>query len=416
MAPILFLAVGPWVYFWYFLLLTAALVYCISAPPKVTAKDVLPILVLSTPFLAVLLSQSIRGDLLLRSFDSPSRLLCAIPIYLLIRDKLATGELQPTTIFQALAWASSIALLVLPWFIDDTRTAQYGGRIATETVDTNTLGSYVGILLVTVVMGTWRQIQDTLATSVTWVTPLTLAAYLISFSVGIDILLQTKSRGAWIGFTCTTLALLTVLIILSRRRSKPTALLAAILILLTAMSINTAQLDRVKSIPAEIISWMNTGQGVTSGGIRLNMLQVSLTLFIEQPLAGYGEKGYETRLKEEDMLLIYGSQTLNDMSGAGPHNGIVENILQTGTFGLIASLFLYILPPILFFRRLKRTTKDINMNDLLLRVLGLAFVFQILILQLTTSPNGLRAFASFNALLLALFWAHWASDQERKAT
>lgn len=416
MAPVLFLAIRHWGQFWYFVLLIAGLIYCIGHRPRVTSQDLLPLLTLAAPFLAVLVAQALRGDLLMRSFDSPSRILCAIPVYFLIRDMFASGELKSARVLNTLAWASSLALLLLPFFLDDARTLFYGGRIATARADTNTLGSYVGIFLIIVLSGSWRVLQDVFQRSLTRARAVTLVLYAASLAVGLDTLLQTQSRGAWIGFTCVLVMTGTLLMKVEQKtRWKPALCVSVLLTLLIAGTVSDQQLERVKSIPTEALSWAQTGQQETSGGIRLSMVSLSLDLFMEKPISGYGEKGYAKRATEEDFALVYGKHTINDMSQAGPHNGILDQALENGMFGLAASLILCLAPIVLLLIGFKKEKRDATVIDATLKILGVAFFLQILLLQFTINPYGLRMLASFNAVMLALFLAFNVSQKTKSA-
>lgn len=416
MAPVLFLAVRHWVHLWYFLLLFAGLAYCISNRPRVTPRDVLPILTLAAPFIAELIAQALRGELLMRSLDSPGRLLCAIPIYFLIRDKLVSGELKTTTVLLVLIWSSSLALLTLPFFIDDARTLFYGGRLATLRVDTNTLGSYIGVFIIIVFLGAWRLLQEIFTDSLNKSRALILALHSVSLAVGLDMLLQTQSRGAWIAFVVTLVTISTFMLKVKHEwRWKPVLFVMAIVTVIIANIASEQQMERMKSIPTEVLTWLQTGQQETSGGIRLSMISMSLDLFLEKPIRGYGEKGYAARVNEEDFTAIYGKKTIHDMSHAGPHNGILDQALSSGVFGILAGLILYLAPIVVLLVGIKQKATTANVFDLALKVLGVAFFLQILLLQFTINPYGLRMLASFNGIMLALFMAFAVSQRKPSA-
>lgn len=415
MVPVCLLTMRHWVHLWYLLLLAVGLTYCLSHRPKITSQDLLPTLILATPLLAVLIAQAFRGEVLMRSFDSPSRLFCAIPIYLLIRDKFTSGELKPSAVLNVLTLGTTVALLTLPLFLNDARTSFYGGRIATTRVDTNTLGSLIGIFLIVVSLGAWRVSKEILRASRWRVNAVTLIFFVTALVLGLDMLLQTQSRGAWIGFGCVLVIASSLLLIAEQKKYWKLALLVmTVVALIAANTLSRQHLERMKSIPAEVVSWILNNQQETSGGIRLSMIQMSIDLFLEKPVSGYGERGYAQKITDEKYTGIYGAQTINDMAKAGPHNGILDQALENGTFGLLASLILYLAPVVALFKIQQRVNNE-SIVSLTFKVLGVAFFIQILVLQFTINPYGLRMLATFNALMLALFMAYAASQRKPSA-
>lgn len=229
-------------------------------------------------------------------------------------------------------------------------------------------------------------------------------------------LLQTQSRGAWIAFVVTLVTISTFMLKVKHEwRWKPVLFVMAIVTVIIANIASEQQMERMKSIPTEVLTWLQTGQQETSGGIRLSMISMSLDLFLEKPIRGYGEKGYAARVNEEDFTAIYGKETIHDMSHAGPHNGILDQALSSGVFGILAGLILYLAPIVVLLVGIKQKATTANVFDLALKVLGVAFFLQILLLQFTINPYGLRMLASFNGIMLALFMAFAVSQRKPSA-
>jgi O-antigen ligase len=413
MAPTFFLTIPHWVHYWYLLLLLTGLAYALQHRPEVTGNDTLPLLILAAPFIATLSAQIFRDEVLLRSLDSPSRLLCAIPIYFLLRDILKTRMLEAASLFNTLIWSSVVALITLPYFIDDARTLFYGGRIATDRVDTNTLGSYIGILLTFVLIGIWRTLSDYLRRDRRPITLLALSLLTLGSLVGMFLLMQTQSRGAWIGFlgASVTLSILAWRLQQSGRLVIGMMAVAAALFLLLVMN-EPAYQSRLLSIPQSLSAWIETGNQETSGGIRMSMLTATFHLFLDQPLAGYGEKGYISALSAQSFEAAYDPLTLAALKGAGPHNGILDQMLENGALGLGSSLLLYLAPVLLLLTGLRKNYREKTSNNADLQLCGVVFLLQTLLLQFTINPYGLRMLATFNALMLALFLASKQSNQQ----
>lgn len=373
-------------------------------------------MILVAPFLAVLAASTLRGDLLLRSLDSPSRLLGAVPIYFLLRDAIDDGDLDIEKLVTAITSAAAIGLITTALLLDESRTNFYGGRIATLRVDTNALGAYVGIFLCLVLFGLWLTIKKLSHGSHRRTARAFLVLYLIGLTIGVHLLLETQSRGGWIGFLTGLLVLLYLTTFNQRNARIATLLTVAPVLICTVLLSEERHIERALSIPKEMHSWLTTTQQSTSGGVRLSMVLLSADLFFEKPLAGHGERGLSEQVLIHKYSSIYARQTLQDIAGAGPHNGILDQALENGLFGLTAALLLVLAPVLLIMRNLSRLTKKAAYESGLLPKIGLIYFLQVLALQFTSNPYGIRMFAALNALMLALLLAWCSRDGKEVST
>ena len=408
MAPLFFLALRHWGQVWYFLLLIIGVLHCIISRPKISGRDLVSVMILVAPFLAVLVASTLRGELLLRSLDSPSRLLGAVPIYFLLRDSIDSGDLDIEKLVTAITSAAAIGLITTALLLDGSRTDFYGGRIATERVDTNALGAYVGIFLCLVLTGLWKTIRKLLHGAHRRTAYAFLALYLIGLAIGIHLLLETQSRGGWIGFLTGLAALLYLTTFDQRNARIATVSWVTPVLICTILLSQERHIERALSIPKEIHSWLTTTQQSTSGGVRLSMVQLSADLFFEKPLAGHGERGLSEQVLIDKYSSTYARQTLQDIAGAGPHNGILDQTLENGILGLTAALLLFLAPVLLVMRNLSSLTRSAAYENGLIPRIGLVYFLQLLALTFTSNPYGVRMFAALNALMLALLLA-WCS-------
>lgn len=404
LTPLLFLSVRHWVHIWFFILFLLGTTYWVVSKASISRKDLWPLIILASPVIAILISQLLRAEFTAKSFDAPARLLAAVPIYILIRDQLAQKVLRAGQLIQALALSSALALLVLPLFIDEARTAFYGDRIATERADTNTLGSYVGVLIIFSCIGLWHTFSQQAASRNrrSWLAQ--VLVLLFALMVGADALLATQSRGAWIAFVICLAVLLICLLRLRPKQGLQAIALGLLTLAISAGLGDTARYaERIQSIPAEVASWIHAEKPVSSGSIRLNMLEASYELLKERPLSGYGHLGYAQRLKEQPYLDDFSRQTREVLSQTGPHQGLAARALESGTPGLLAGLTLFLGPIVYLYRANPlKAIRAQKMNAFLL-LMGLLFFVQLFALQFTIEPYALRFLASFNAVMLAVF-------------
>lgn len=415
LTPLFFLSVRHWVHIWFFVLFLLGTTYWVTSKASITRKDFWPLIILASPIVAILISQLLRAEFTAKSFDAPARLLAAVPIYLLLRDQISKQTLRAGHLTKVLMLSSALALLVLPFFIDEARTAFYGDRIATERADTNTLGSYVGVLIILACIGLWHSLGQRVAGKGQWSWLAQFLLLLLALVVGVGALLATQSRGAWIAFAICLTLLLVYLLRLRPRRGLLAIGLGLLALAISAGLGDTARYaDRLQSIPAEVASWVAQEKPVTSGSIRLSMLEASYELLKERPLSGYGHLGYAQRLKESPYLEDFSRQTREVLAQTGPHQGLAARALESGLPGLLAGLVLFLAPIAYLYRANSLWAIRAQKENAFLLLMGLLFFVQLFALQFTIEPYALRFLASFNAVMLAVFLsvARVSKDQE----
>jgi O-antigen ligase len=361
------------------------------------AEDLLPFLILSGPFFAVLIGQIIRSDLRLDEFDAPSRLLLACLIYW-VHGRFHTNSRYAMS--TALGIGAIAGLIFLALSIDPDRTAYAGGRLSTRISWPNDLGAYSGILLTFVV---WL-ILTSQTTRLTGKFPRTVfyVATLFAIIGGIYVFLGSQSRGPWVA-TAATLEILLSIVLAKRLGLMQGALLGGIIVIsTTVLALNIQHWSsRVTSIMAEPVRWLKTKEESTSAGERLSMLVASSKLISMKPLTGYGDFGYlEAGCSDEFKPTPYYSRSL--CAGSGPHNEVLARGLQSGTWGLLATLNLLLAPIVWFGFHLRKYWNSPNIYNPAL--LGLTFSINIAMVCLFMEPYSIKFTATFNALVLAVLF------------
>lgn len=400
--PALFMAVphaGNTVFFLVFL----AALWGLVTPHRqrerigVAKVDLVIIWALLLPFSAVAIGQILRGSLHLPEYDAPSRLLAAVAIfYFLVRENRFL-KVKPSVL---LGFGAVTGLALLAASIDPSRTAAGGGRLSTKLSWPNDLGAYAGVLLTFVI---WLMACYRSTNRVTGI-----AMWLISVPsclAGAYVFIGAQSRGPWIA-TAITFLMMGAILGLRRWGLSKTVLIALFVAIGIGSMVSLSTLSpRLTSIVAEPVNWAKSRQENSSAGERLSMAVASADLISKRPWSGYGDFGYlKEGCNEEFKKTTYYSRALCD--GAGPHNEVLARGLQSGVWGLIATIGLLLIPITWFAKHLwvYKTTDEI-FNP---AFLGLIFSVNIALVCMFMEPYSIKFTATFNAFVLAILFAEVA--------
>jgi O-antigen ligase len=366
------------------------------------------IVLFSSPISAVAIGQLLRADLSLSEFDSPLRILLGSLVFLALSS---IREIDKRKLARMLAVGSAFGLIFGLLSLNQEWTSFYGGRFATTKSAPNDLGGYSGLLLIVVMLGlfTTRMIQK----------PPLRYAYLASLVAGAGagayLLLGTQSRGPWL---VTAVVLTGMLGIYAHRRPYKAITLLIICGALVGSWTQTQHFqkyqDRFGSALGEPYRWLTEGEKASSGGARLSMLPASVDLFLVEPLRGFGDFGYSPLARTPEFAGKYGAEVGNQLGGqGGPHNEIAARSLQSGIWGLIATVFLLVYP-IYRFGRQTLKAEDEDQRDL--SFMGLIIITYIFLLSFVLEPYSLKHTATFNALILAVLLGATANRSPNPAS
>lgn len=354
----------------------------------------------AAPFLAVLVGQLLRLDFNLSEYDSPSRLLLAYVIYRSVQ------QLNPSREKLLLAISTGAAMgliLVLVFLADD-----WLPRFSTVKSAPNDLGGYTGLLLVTVLsvifttFSSYKPLKN-------WKLGL-LVFWSVAVGFGTYTLLGTLTRGAWI----STGAVVLLIILVNFLRKPGRTMLPVVVIFLGGIIFqNTGwyeqHKDRVTSAYQEPIRWLSINPQVSSGGSRLFILEGAVALFWTSPLTGFGDFGYSPLARTQEFEMKFGKEASFLLGGqAGPHNEMAARSLQSGIWGLIATVFLLVYPVYRFGRQTLQA-QDEDQRDL--SFMGFVIFSYIFLLSFVLEPYSLKHTATFNALLLAVLLGATRTDR-----
>ncbi len=398
--PLLYMTYRGWTNKWLITLFALSLFFFINQKhafyESLKGKSTkLMLVVLMSPFLAILFSQILRNDISINAYDGPLRFALAAPIFLYLKYK----KINFLQVFQFIAPLSLVIAVAAIIYHPET-SEFWRGRFATYFVDPLTFGGYALIIGFTCLFQLKPQKDSYLLT----------ALKLTGFACALFLSLGSGSRSGWIAIPF----LLALWIFLNRHDKKLVyGLSITIVITITLiLTFNEPLQLRIMSIFQEAYSWFtnqaNKENG--SGGIRLSMWKISIMIFLKNPLLGFGSiENYRHFLHDPMITSQVGEIAITSINN-GPHNEVLALMLRAGLFGLISGLLLFFGPLYIFIKQLKEMPKDNNLH------VGICFVLGIFICSLNIEVFNLKYTSSFYAMMLACIGAQALSLGERNAS
>jgi len=392
--PLLYLTLRGWTNTLTFVLLVIALVHFLRLPrsawgiKNISGTEWAVIMALASGFLAILISQLLRQNLIFKPYDGPLRMLLCAPIFLL----LVKRKIDFVQIFQYIGPLSLLILLAFVQLYPLPINTIWIGRFGTYFVDPNTIGIYTMLLAFMCLFSIDAVSKDGVA--------LRLLKY-AGVLAGFYLELKSQTRGAWIAEP----AMLILWAALHWQAKSKAALLIStlisVLVILGLYFFIAVFHERVNSIYYEIASWLNKTNTDTSTGLRLSMWQISWVLFKQNPFCGYGDLGYQVQLLMPHIQSAFSREAISTMEHVGPHNEYLANMVRSGIFGLVAVLLQFCVPGMVFIRGLKSPIQVVKSTS----AMGLCLVMGLMITSLSLEVLTLKYTNSFYGLMIAALCA-----------
>lgn len=346
-------------------------------------KNLWFIVFLSLPVITLLLTQTIRHDFILRSYDAPIRLLLAIPlVFFFSSKKINIVNVLGFSIPFCLI-ATALAIYLHPEYI-----AQWSGRYATKFVDPNSFGNFSVILTSFCLFN----LNNPLKINKSW-----MLYQLVGLITGVGLILGSGTRGSWLAIPLIiTFWLITNRQYMSGKRIYIGVTVLAMMAVMAYMIFPSVSM-RFLSIFNEIKGWLNHSVIDSSAGIRLTMWKMSWALFQHNPLLGYGDTGVRNFLNEPWVTSVSTSVAKQTIFCCGPHNEFLANLLRSGILGGISVLGLLIYPIYLFAPYLKSK----NTQIVLAAQIGISYLMVMSVCSMSMEVFNLKYDSSFYALVIA---------------
>jgi len=341
-------------------------------------------LAMASPVLAIFLSQAYHGQFKAAPYDWASRFLLSIPIFLALRQT----NIRTITILQiGIPLGALITLIVLR-----LHSVDWGGRHTTSyafnLIHFGDTALMLGLLSLFSI--NWGRKDHALI----------LIFKLCAFLAGVYMSIQSGERGGWI-------AIPPLLLLWAISHNKERSWLKLILATLAVCSAawisyvlsNSIQF-RIDSIFHDLNAFSN-GNKDTSLGIRLQQWQAAIHLFLENPLFGVSPGGIPQAMPALIQQGLLTPEAARMMSAAEVHSEIFAKGAETGIFGLLSLLSIYIIPTVIFWRTAQTSTPQARRASFM----GICLVAGFFIFGLTAEIFNLKMTAAFFALTLAVLMA-----------
>ncbi len=391
--PLLYLTLKGWTGKLTFILFGLALIHFFRLPrsawgtKNISGTEWAVIAALASGFLAILISQLLRQDVVAKPYDGPLRMFLSAPVFLLLLKK----KIDFVRVFQ---YICPLSLLILFVFVhlNPYEMQAWGGRFGTYFVDPNTIGIYTMLLAFLCLFSIDAVSKDGVA--------LKLLKY-AGVLAGVYLEIKSQTRGAWIAEPVLLVLWVTIH---WQSMSKMRLLISTLVSVLTVLGLyyfNDIFHGRVDSIYSEVSSWLNKTNIDTSTGLRLSMWTISWELFKQSWLYGYGDLGYQVQLLKPQFQSAFSQEAISMMKSVGPHNEYFANMVRSGIFGLIAVLLQFFVPGVVFIRGLQSSVQEVKSTS----AMGLCLVIGLMITGLSLEVLTLKYTNSFYGLMIAALCA-----------
>ncbi|MBL0424838.1 O-antigen ligase family protein [Ramlibacter alkalitolerans] len=339
------------------------------------------------PILSVLLSATLRQDFEASQFDSPSRFLLAVPIFLFV---LRAGWPVARVMQVVLPLALMVAFVDLQVVGPDPRWPSF--RVTTRVVDPLVFGYFslaFGLMcLASISPREWHAGSR-------W----TILLRIAGFALGVYLSILSSSRTGWAAVPLV----LGVWAHYHWGRKHPmgsVGVAAAIVILLLAAywlvpSVNL----RIDEAVSDVVEypWNGVLQHETSLGYRITFVRMSLDFFALHPWAGVGDLS-RVAAAPPAVHAYASADAIAYALRSGFHNQIVSNAVRTGIGGLVATAALMVVPFLICARALYRASPAARKDA----AMGFAYCTCLLVSSVSTEVVDLKFAASFYAVMTAV--------------
>lgn len=369
-----------------------------TGSPKTTSSmgsDLWVVACLAGLVTAVGIGQLLRQHFYAPNFDAPLRLAMCIPIYLALRKGWLTSEQnhKPITVW----WMTVIFPLTLIWTLVCfllTAPNEWGVHRGTYFVDPLSFSSYCLLFSLLSIGGlTFHHRQ---------LGRLEILLSVLGILSGFYMAIIVNSRTGWLNVPFF-LALWSYFYLWPQWGTKRTLMvIALILACLVGMLIQHPGLAEkfllaLHEIKAYKWDEMNPDQSVI---MRISFYRLAFFYFIHNPLAGWGDLGWQTLMNHPE-ITRFASQYTRESTSHGFHNEIITNSIRSGVWGLIASLMF-------FGVVLQRAVNGLRQDHAKVKFISfclMAFISHLLLAGIGTEITNLVFLCSFIGLSLSVMLA-----------
>lgn len=398
--PLLYMTLRSWTNAFVFVLFFLAIFYIVKNPKSIQralqdSASKWIIFTLCSPLIAIFISQSFRQEYSSTAFDGPSRILFTALIFIYLKDR----QINFTKLIE---WIIPISLIIClaAYVLNPAASAMWGNRAATYFVDPLTFGTYCLILgficLISIHINPNKE------------HPILTTLKVIGFLISGYLAIKSQSRTAWIA----AIGLLILFSFVSFHKKYPTypwiLMVLGTIAIAAIYKLSPDVHHRVNEGIQEVVTYFKANNFDTSLGIRISMVRVAINLIIENPLSGLKD-GVMPALKAIPSIQPFYTDLLQQLIGdTGTHTEILAQGVRSGIWGLISSTALFLLPGLIFIKRVSHQNPRIRTAA----IIGFTLVLGLFIASLTIQVFNLKYTSSFYALMIAALAAQALQKSE----
>ena len=374
------------IFFLLFFLSVAILAKTRNRLPSLGLPDYWFAFAMSSSLFATLLSQAYHANFLFRYWDSPARLMLAIPIYLALKN---LGVRIATALETGLPLGAIAGFLVAA----TNQYFQFGSlasRLSTSYMNPIHFGNLallLGILSLCSINWTGKDNRYLLALK------------MLGLFSGVGASIMSGTRGGWIAIPFVML----VWIFFQPNIDKGKMLVRGIGIIACLLVVSYLCIDgvqqRVDQLITEAVS-ISRGELHTSMGLRLQLWHAATIMFMENPLFGVGPDAFFQKISELQQSGAIPNAD-SETYGTEVHSYYFALMAELGVFGLAAGFTTFVIPLALFFK----ASKSAHQFNRIAASMGACTVVSFIIFCVTVEMFNLKMVASFYAVTVAVLMA-----------
>jgi O-antigen ligase len=348
---------------------------------------------LTFPIVAVFISILLRGDLKWSLFQQNVDLLNGPSRLFLAAMALLWMNYRKVRFLDALQVTCAIGIIVTVFFATKQQEG-YDHRYTTALLDFCAFGQQIvllGLLQFFLLVFHPPRSRSVLTLAVV---SILLAAYM-----GIN----SGSRAGWIAVP--PLLFIAAVLYRGNKAKLLAVLLVGLLALGGLLATNKVFRERLFSIYSEMPAWF-AGDATAGGSGRLTLMAISWELIKDNPIKGYAHKSYlwdpvyrmdPSRYSRKGFTYESTEYHRYTLCDTGEHNQYLHELLIHGIFGLLALIFLLLIPLIVFATRLRGSEGDFYAAA----AVGVGFVLAFVVFGLAQGPFSYKVISSFYGFVIA---------------
>lgn len=350
--------------------------------PSLDRTNILFSVAMISGVLVILISQLYHQDLNGRYFDSSSRFLIAIPVFLVLRNV----GFRSLTVIQFAFPLGAIAAFIAVMLHDPT----------VRFVASTSFLNHIHLGDMALLLGFFSFF------SINWIgrdSSFEIVLKGLGFISGLTVSILSGARGGWIA-----IPIFVIVFIYFRIRGgfvKKISIAAAILMVVSLIGFLAIKPvhERVVSIYSDL-SVLSSGNADTSIGVRLQLWKAAFHLIAENPILGMGAEGFARSM---DVLSASGfiTPTAAEFGKGEVHNEILAQTVRFGVFGLVSILAVYFVPFYLFVRAIKTGSSQ----QVGAAMMGMCVTLGFFIFGLTVETFNLKMTVAFYSLTVTVLLA-----------